>query len=342
MVGPIGGTGGIALDIVLIGVAGVGLWFGSGLLVEGAVAIAGRLGLSEAVIGLTVIAIGTSAPELLVTGNAAISGEGDIAVGNVVGSNVFNLGFVLGGLALTRDIPTSRNLVRRDGPVLLAAALLVTVFLLDGRLSAWEGGALVALWLSYVTALLLGLSATEGDAVNVDPDDIDTAVEAAVPDLPGDLDEWEGGDEWPLPRMVAVLLLGLVLLLGGAHLLVGSASSIARAVGIAEWVIGVTVVATGTSMPEFATVTAAARRGSHGVTAGTLIGSDLSNLLLALGVAAVIQPLLIDVAVVPNFGPLVLTVGLVIVLSLTGERLRRREGALLVAVALGRWVIPLL
>jgi len=133
-----------------------------------------------------------------------------------------------------------------------------------------------------------------------------------------------------------------VLLLGGARVLIGSASALARTVGIADWVIGLTIVAAGTSLPEFATAAAATRRGSHGVSVGTLIGSDLSNLLLALGVAAVLEPLVIGVAVLPNFGPLVLTVVLVVALALTEERVSRLEGALLVAVAAARWVLPLL
>ena len=342
MVGVPGGVVGLAVDFGLLVVAAAGLWIGAGLLVEGAVGLAERIGLSEAVIGLTVVAIGTSAPEMVVTVDAAVSGQGDIAVANVVGSNVFNLGFVLGGLALTREVPTSRTLVRRDGPVLIAAALLVTWFLLDGQLVSWEGGALVALWLAYVVTLLLRRRRSGPKAVEVEDRGIDAAVEAAVPDIPGELDEWAEVATWPRWRLVGAILLGLVLLLGGARVLVGSASSIARAAGIADWLIGLTVVAAGTSMPEFATAAAAAKRGSHGVSAGTLIGSDLSNLLLALGVAAVIEPLVIGVAVLPNLGPLLLTVVLVVALALTEERLSRLEGALLVAVALARWVVPLL
>jgi cation:H+ antiporter len=264
-----------------------------------------------------------------------------------VGSNVFNLGFVLGGLAMVRGLPTSRNLVRRDGPVLIAAAVLVAWFLLDGQLVSWEGGALVALWLGYVLTLLVRRSAAERgldrtvEETVVEPE-IDTTIESVVPDLPGEMDEWEAVEAWPRWRLIGGLLLGLVLLLGGARVLILSASGLARTAGIADWVIGLTVVAAGTSLPEFATAAAAVRRGSHGVSVGTLIGSDLSNLLLALGVAAVLDPLVIGVPVLPNFGPLVLTVVLVVALALTEERVSRLEGALLVAVAAARWLLPLL
>jgi cation:H+ antiporter len=176
----------------------------------------------------------------------------------------------------------------------------------------------------------------------VEAADIDAAVEGVLPDIPGEVDQWEDVEQWPLWRMTVALVVGLALLLGGAHLLVGSASNLARALGVADWLVGLTVVAAGTSMPEFATVAAAARRGSHGVSAGTLIGSDLSNLLLALGIAAVLDPLVIGVAVLPNFGPLVVTVVLVVALALTEERVSRLEGALLVAVAAVRWVLPVL
>ena len=335
----VGGAGGIAADLGLIVVAAVGLWFGSGLLVDGAVALAERVGLSGTVIGLTVVAVGTSAPELVVTFEAGLAGRADIAVGNVVGSNVFNLGFILGGLAVAGGVPTSPTVARRDGPVLLGVSVLVTAFLFDGHLGRAEGGVLVAVWVAYVLVLLWRQRSADRATVDVEEAGVDAAVEAAVP---LDAEGLAAPERWPLWKAVGALAAGLVLLLGSARLLVVSASDLARLAGIGEWVIGLTVVAAGTSMPEFATAAAAARRGSHGVSVGTLLGSDLSNLLLALGGAAVLRPLTLGVAVLPNFVPLVLAVALVVGLSLSGESLSRRDGVLLVAVALARWIVPLL
>jgi len=196
------GVGGVGLDLTLIVVGAAALWLGSGLLVEGAVGLAERLGVPGTVIGLTVVAVGTSAPELVVTVEAAVADQGDIAVANVVGSNIFNLGFVLGGLAMVRGLPTSRTLVRRDGPVLVAAALLVAWFLLDGQLVSWEGGALVALWLGYVLTLLVRHSAGGAGAERapeeaaIEPE-IEAAIEDVVPDLPGEVDDWETVEAWP-------------------------------------------------------------------------------------------------------------------------------------------------
>jgi cation:H+ antiporter len=343
-------AGAVVVDLGLVVVAAVALWIGATLLVDGAVALAGRVGLSETVVGLTVVAVGTSAPELVVTVDAAVEGQPDIAVANVVGSNVFNLGFVLGGLALAGGVPASRDLVRRDGPVLVAAALLVTAFLLDGRLVAWEGAVLVVFWLSYVAALLLrgrgrgtrrDAARSTGTGANGDSTSETggggTSEAAGEPaDVSATIARLRS-----LPRTVGAVLVGLVALLAGARLLVGSASDLARVAGIAEWVVGITVVATGTSMPELATAVAAARRGSHGVSAGALIGSDLSNLLLALGLAAVAEPLIVGAAVVPDFALLVVAIVLAVSLSLTDERLSRPEGGVLVALAAARWVVPL-
>lgn len=296
--------------IVLVCIAG--LWIGGSWIVDSAARIARKMGLSELVIGLTIVAIGTSAPEFAVTIAAALNGQADISVGNVVGSNIFNLGFILGGVALVAGIPTTRKLVMRDGFMLIGTTLLLLFFLADFRLALWEGVVLLATLISYVSYLLIKRDA--GDSAE---------------ELPEGNFTW-----WDVPALIG----GILLIVTSGHFLVESATEIARHFGLSEWVIGVTIVAAGTSAPELATSLMGVMRGKHGISVGNLIGSDLFNLLGVLGVAAVISPLAVDRGAL---GSMVLLCGLVImvvVMLRTDWRLSRTEGGLLVAINLIRWI----
>ena len=300
------------LNVLIILICIAGLWGGAVFVVESATRIARRLGMSELIIGLTVVAIGTSAPEFGVTILAALDGQADISIGNVVGSNIFNLGFILGGLALARGIVTSRKLVYRDGSVLIAATLLLGLFLWDLQLTRLEGIILIVALVAYISYLFYKREA---------PD------EEEVPE--GEF-TW-----WDVPRFIG----GVALVVAAGHFLVDAASEIARVMGLSEWVIGVTIVAFGTSAPEIATSGIALIRGKHGISAGNLIGSDLFNLLGVLGVAALIQPMAVASSA---YGSILLLIGMVIAVVLmmrTGWRLSRWEGGLLVLVNIIRWVI---
>lgn len=311
----------VAVDLVVVCVSIVALYLGAGRLVAGAVAVSERLGLSELVIGLTVVAIGTSAPELVVTLDAAVEGQPSIAMGNVVGSNVFNLGLILGGLALVRPVPIPHRVVSRDGLVLLVVGAVTTVFVLDLRLGRIEGLALVGTWVAYVALLV------RADANRV------TAETESVP-LPS---ERPGRRE--SVRSVLQLVGGLVVVVASAHFLVTSAADLARLVGLSEWAIGNTVVAVGTSTPELATAVVATTRGQQDVSAGSLLGSDLTNVTLGLGGAAVLAPLSVTDQAPVGMGLLALTVAVVVVLAWTDAKLTRPEGAVIAAFALGRWAV---
>ncbi len=300
------------LNSIIVIVCIVGLWLGGTWIVDSAARIARKIGMSELVIGLTIVAIGTSAPEFAVTIAAALGGQSDISVGNVVGSNIFNLGFILGGVALVAGIPTSRKLVRRDGSVLIGTTVLLLFLLRDLALSAVEGGILIAVLVSYVGYLLLKR------------DGGDTAEE--IPE----------GDFKPLD--IPALIAGIVLIVLSGHFLVESASEIARHFGLSEWVIGVTIVAAGTSAPELATSLMGVLRGKHGISIGNLIGSDLFNLLGVLGLAALISPMVVDSAAMGSLYLLCGLVIMVVVMLRTGWRLSRTEGALLITINLVRWV----
>jgi len=302
-------------DVVIILASIVGLWWGAVWVVEAAVRIAKRLGLSELIIGLTVVAIGTSAPEFAVTVGAALEGRGDISVGNVVGSNIFNLGFILGGVAIVRAICTTRTMVVRDGGMLVGTSLLLLFFLLDRQMGRLEGGILIALLVLYIGYLIWKKEPIEDG-------------------LPAGEFRW-----WDVPQLIA----GIGLVVGGGHFLVESAVHLARLFGVSEWVIGVTIVAAGTSAPEFATSLIAVLKGRHGVSAGNLIGSDLFNLLGVLGLAALIRPMTVEGSAVSSVLVLVGMVILVVVfLMRTGWQISRWEGALLVTINLVRWILDFL
>lgn len=309
------GNVGIAIDIAIVVACVIGLWYGASLLVGSAIRIARRVGLSELVIGLTVVAIGTSAPEFVVSADAAFEGRSGIAIGNVVGSNVFNLGSILGGAALIRAMPASTTLVNRDGAVVIVSTLSVFGTLLDGTVTRVEGAVLIGALVAYVGYLLWRGSPPDG------------------------MTEGELNDDEFRPSDVPKLLVGCGLVVASGHFLVISASDLARLAGVTEWVIGVTVVAVGTSTPELATSLVAAGRGNHGVSAGNLLGSNVFNLLGVLGLAAAIHPITVEEGIATDVLLLAVQAIVVVVLLRSGRRLSRAEGGLLVGLNLVLWVV---
>ena len=300
----------ILLDVVLITISTGLLWKGSHWLVDSAVRIAHKLRMSDLTIGLTIVAMGTSAPEFAVTINAAIKGLPDISVSNVVGSNIFNLGFILGGCAIIRNIETTPVLVWRDGLFLLSMSFILTLFLMDLTLTPQEALTLFATLVVYIGYLFWKKAPAHEKA-------------------PG------GNATW---KDIPIFVLGIIAMAAGGHVLVWSAVSLARAFDISEWVIGVTIVAAGTSAPEFATSLVAALKGRYGISAGNLIGSDLYNLLGVLGLAGMLRPLTIAAAGLESLYILVGMVLLVVVFMRTGFRVSRLEGFFLVGLNLIRWI----
>ena len=292
--------------------------FGASSMVDAASRIAKRLGVSELIIGLTVVAFGTSAPEFAVTLYSAFEGQGDISVGNIVGSNIFNLGFILGGCALIRAIPTSRKLLQRDGLVLGGSTILILLLIgMDLHLSQKDGLLLFVLLIIYLTYLFKNRH--DG--------------EISSEEHGGDADESK-----TLVHDVVFLSLGLVGIVGGAFIMVESATALAHNLGISDWVIAVTIVAAGTSAPEFATSLAGVLKGRYEISAGNLIGSDIFNLLGVLGVAGMLHPLEIDEAARMSLYALCAMVFLVLYFIKTGWKVSRLEGGILVLIALLRWV----
>ncbi len=287
------------------------LWQGADLVVHSAARIARRFCLPDLVIGMTVVALGTSAPEIVVTLLAAMKAQPDIALGNVVGSNVFNMGLILGTTALLRACPVPRLLVRRDAPMLLLATIVLFICVSDRYVARWEGITMEILFLLYLLYLF------RRDHGPTDDHEIPTGAATA----------WDG----------PIFILGLCALIAGGHLLVDSASNVAREVGVSEWAIAVTIVAAGTSAPECATCIVAVLHGRHSLATGNLIGSDLFNILGVLGLASILRPLSISAIAPGSVILMVAMVATVLIFMRSGWRLSRVEGLALIGFALMRW-----
>ncbi|MBT4282027.1 MAG: calcium/sodium antiporter [Candidatus Marinimicrobia bacterium] len=303
------------IDCILVILSIVMLWKGADWLVDSASEIAHSLNVSDLIIGLTVVAFGTSAPEFAVTISAAFTGQTDISIGNVIRSNIFNLGFILGGTAIIRPIVTSEKLFNRDGLFLLFTTALIFFLFFgfdgaspDDSFTIFEGMLLFSLLVGYIAFLFIKKDPPE----EVHPHNAN----------------------W---KSYAYFFIGLFLIVYGGHLMVKHASIVAHAMGVSDWVIAVTIVAAGTSAPEFATSISAALKGRHGIALGNLIGSDLFNLLGVLGLAGMINPTLIDGDIYNSVFLLVLMVGLTLLMIRTNWRISRKEGALLVGINLVRW-----
>ncbi|WP_442506196.1 calcium/sodium antiporter [Novipirellula sp. SH528] len=240
---------------------------GAEFLVRGAVTLAEAARISPLVIGLTVVAFGTSAPELAVSSVSSLKGDAAIALGNVVGSNIFNVLLILGVSAVIVPLSVSSQLVRLDVPIMIAASIVVWMAAYDGTIQRWEGGCMLAAFLFY-TGWLIRAGRKESN-----PDELQAEAPVSRRKLIGNL---------------GLLLLGLGLLVFGADLLVDSATVIARQFGVSDLVIGLTIVAAGTSLPELATSIVAAARGQRDIAVGNIVGSNVFNLLMVLATASVL------------------------------------------------------
>lgn len=308
-------------------VAGLALLaVGSELLVRSATRLASSLGISPVVIGLTVVAIGTSMPELAVGLTAAEQGSGGLAVGNIAGTNVFNILMILGLSALLAPLPMHLQVVRFDLPVMVAASVAMAALAWDGLLTRTDGLLLFGGALAY-TAVLFRVAARES-----------ATVRAEFRDL-FDGDGEHGAMAWRSRGLYGALLvvaIGLTLL--GADWLVQGAIGVARAFGISEMVIGLTIVAAGTSAPELATTIAGTLKGDRGVAVGTVIGSSIYNILVILGLTCVgaSRPLEVERQLLLFDIPLMAGIALLCVpVFISGRRISRAEGGLFVAIYAG-------
>jgi cation:H+ antiporter len=267
------------------------LIWGADRFVHGAAVTARNLGVAPLMIGLTIVAFATSAPEILVSIVAAGRGQSDLAIGNAIGSNIANIGLVLGAVALIRPIELKSATLRREMPALLAVSLLTVALFLDSYLARVDGFVLLTgLVIVVIWLVRLGIRSSSSDPLQSD-------FEAEIP---------EGKS---MKSAVIWLIVGIVALLFGADFLVDGAINIARAVGVSEMVIGITLVALATSLPELAVSLVSAIKGEFGIAIGNIVGSNIFNMLAVIGIAAAIQP-----AVLP---PSVLSLHLFVMVAFT-------------------------
>jgi cation:H+ antiporter len=311
---------------------GVLLYFGSSWFVGGASALAASLRIPEIVVGLTVVAYGTSAPEMIVGIQAALSNHGDIALGNVLGSNIANIGLILGTAALVCPARVDGSLRRREMPVLLGSALLLPLLLLDGRVAWWEGGGLLAIAVGYTLGMVWSARTAAIHRRALEGADVMAAAADAA-----------GGPRLKKAALAALAaFVGLAVLLAGAHLFVEGAVAVARALGMSDRLVGLTVVAVGTSLPELVTSVVASVRGHADIAVGNVIGSNIFNILLCLGAAALAGPLAADPSAVrADLAALLLMTALAALFIRTARTITRAEGAFLLALyaAYMAWII---
>ena len=304
------------MTILLFATGLLFLIVGAEALVRGASRLAAALGISPLIIGLTVVALGTSSPEFAVSIKSALSGQASIGVGNVVGSNIFNVLFILGLSALIVPLSVSQQLVRLDVPLMILISVAVLIFSLDGIFSRIEGLILVTSLAIYISFLIF-----QGRRENIDARE-DGDKKSSL----------EGNVKYSWVKNIAMAFFGLTLLVLGSRWLVDSAVTFAHYLRVSELVIGLTIVAVGTSLPEVVTSIIAAMRGERDIAVGNVVGSNIFNILGVLGVASMVAPKGIDVspAVIGFDIPVMIAVAFACLpIFFTGGVISRPEGALL-------------
>lgn len=316
----------LAASLVVLGIS-------ANYLIGSSVKIARIFGIPEMLIGLTIVAWGTSAPEIGVSVTAALEGKGALSVGNVIGSNIFNLGFILGIVAIIASQKIHKKMVYRDALVLMLSTILVLTFIWDTKVTALEGWIMLACLAAYMIFLFVKK---------------DVPTEA--------LEEVEEERELPMIDVkkkkwihILVFLASLYVLVHAAEFTVEAAVAIATAFGISEWAIGVTIVAAGTSLPEVATSVVATMKRKFDISIGNVIGSDIFNALGIIGISSVLAPIqMTHNATIWGFPDyifsqlmLIATLVLIIIFMRTGWRLNRWEGITLLLIAIGRMVFEI-
>jgi len=307
-----------AIPALIVGL--VCLVAGAELLVRGAAGIASRLGIAPVIVGLTVVAFGTSAPELAVSISAVRGGSADVAFGNVVGSNIVNILLILGASAVVGGLAVSQRIIRLDVPLLFSASVAVLLMSLDGSIGRVDGIILFAGVVSYTGWLIKGARREPDAAVLAEYDESIDELDVGVVDK-------------PVPFQAMLVAAGLGVLVAGSQLLVSSATDIAETIGVSDLVIGLTVVAVGTSLPEMATSMLAASRGRRDIAVGNVVGSCLFNLMCVLGASAVVSSdgiAVTDGSLRLDLPVMIAATAVLVPIFWNGFRITRLEGVVLI------------
>ena len=308
------------LDIVLIVIGVAMVLYGADRLTDGASALARRMNVPEIVIGLTIVAAGTSAPELFVSLVSALKGTADLAVGNVVGSNTMNCMLIVGCAALVAPMTISKSTVKKDIPFSVGASVILMFLALDDYMDHIEGVLLLIAFAGFMAYTL-----TQARQSQTKQQQAGQIEEEPTPQTVKQQNLW---------LSIVFVLLGLTMLVVGSNLFVDAASRVAYTLGVSEGVVGLTIVAGGTSLPELATSVVAARKGQSALAIGNVIGSNVFNILLILGLTATITPLDIDDITIVDMSVMLLSVVMVWLFSRTRYTVERWEGGLLVLLYL--------
>ncbi|MBR6807268.1 MAG: calcium/sodium antiporter [Clostridia bacterium] len=290
------------MEYVLLIVGFVLLVKGADFFVDGASSIAAKLKIPSLIIGLTVVSLGTSLPEAAVSISASVNGNNGISLGNVIGSNIFNLLVVVGVSAIILHISTDKAIIKRDMPINIGITALLCVMLIDGMLSRIDAAVLLGCFALYMFILIRSA--------------IKNRVEA----------EEQKVLSWKKSAVFTVV--GVAAIIGGGQLVVNNASAIAISLGMGETLVGLTIVAVGTSLPELVTSIVAAKKGDSGIAMGNVIGSNIFNVLFIMGMTGVISPITADLAFFTDSGLLIAVSVVMFIFALTNGRTSRREGVI--------------
>ena len=304
------------MSILYIILGAVVVLWGADRLTDGATALAQRMKIPQIVIGLTVVAMGTSMPEFFVSLMSALHGTSDLAVGNIVGSNIFNTMAIVGIAAVVAPMTISRNTVRKDIPFAVLASALLLMMCFNLEISRWEAAVLFVVFIIFmVYTVRMGMKNGDEQAIEQPP--------------------------MALWKSVGLLILGLLCLVGGSDLFVNGAKSVAKMLGVSDAVIGLTVVACGTSLPELATSIVAARKGQSAIAIGNVIGSNVFNILMILGITGMVLPMNIQGITTVDLSVMMGSMVLVWLFSYTKYTVERWEGALLTVGFIGymTWLV---
>lgn len=304
---------------ILVGIVLV-LW-GADRLTDGAVAVAEKMKMPQIVIGLTIVAMGTSMPEFCVSLVSALKGTTDLAVGNIVGSNIFNTLLIVGVSAWVAPMTILKSTVRKDIPFALFASVILLIMCLDGNISRLDAGILFVLFLVFMYVTLKGAKTKDDDP---------TAKTEPIEDNKKTMATW---------LSIVWIIVGLACLIGGSNLFVEGATKVAEHIGVSEAVIGLTIVAGGTSLPELATSVVSARKGNSGIAIGNVLGSNVFNILAILGVTGVITPMHLQGITMLDLSMMVVSTLLVWLFSFTKYKIARWEGIVLTIVFIGYMVV---
>lgn len=312
------------LNLILIVIGIAALYFGGNWLVDGASRLARSLGIPAIIVGLTVVAFGTSTPELLVSLDAALRGSSDISVGNIVGSNIANIGLILGLAAFVYPVAVHIDLLRREIPIMIAVSVLAFLLFQDREIGRSDGFIFLVAFAGFIAmTVILALRARKEDkAFAKEEAELEATEEPIIT-----------ADQ--RPREIMRLIVGLVVLMIGARMTVDGATALAREIGISELVIGITLVAVGTSLPELATSVIAALKRQSDIAIGNVVGSNIFNILFILGVTAVLKPIPVAAAIVQRDSLIMIGFAVLVFPLALNLTLTRREAVIFLLAYLG-------